>query len=193
MKMLNTYPSAKKHKLQRSKIIELARWPFLIATIALPLINLFTGTPWWSVVALWSMWIVWNMLFSPQLVEYNRISNAVRLITYAAILLLLIHFFIEPRWVEAVNVIAIVGFSGILLLGILFFSNLHKQRHNLFPLMLFLVVAVALGVAGVIIWRESSPWQIITLLSTGGAFLVTTLIVLRKDLGREFSKRFHTK
>ncbi len=193
MKMLNTYPPAKRQKIQRSKIIEIARWPFLIATFGLPIINIFTGQPWWSLVALWSMWIVWNMLFSPQLVEYNRISNAVRLITYTAILLLLIHFFINPAWVEAINVLAIVGFSGVTLLGILFFSNLHKQRHNLFPLLLFLIVTVGLAVTGIIIWRETSPWQIITLLTTGGAFLITTIIVLRKDLLREFAKRFHVK
>lgn len=193
MKMLNTYPPAKRQKIQKNRIIEYARWPFLMAAILLPIINLFTGTPWWSVIAVFGLWVVWNMLFATQLVEYNRISNTVKLITYTAIMLLLIYWLLDPKWEGVINVIAIVSFSGVTLLGILFFSNLHKQRHNLFPLLLFIVAVVAFGITGIIIWRGRASWEFITLLSTGVAFLVTTAIVLRKDLLREFAKRFHTK
>lgn len=193
MKMLNTYPPAKRQKIQKNRIIEYARWPFLMAAILLPIINLLTGTPWWSVIAVFGLWVVWNMLFATQLVEYNRISNTVKLITYTAILLLLIYWLLDPKWEGVINVIAIVSFSGVTLLGILFFSNLHKQRHNLFPLLLFIVAVVAFGITGIIIWRGRASWEFITLLSTGVAFLVTTAIVLRKDLLREFAKRFHTK
>lgn len=191
MKMLNTYPSAKKQKIQRNKIIEIVRWPFIIGVFILPIVNIFTGTPLWSIVAIWSMWIVWSMLFSPQLVEYNRISNVVRLITNAAILLVLIDVFIASGW--AIEVVAIVGFSGLGILSILFFSNLHKQRQNLFPMLLFIIVAIGLAITGIILWRESTHWSIITLATTGGAFLLTTAIVLRKDLLNEFAKRFHIK
>jgi len=191
MKMLNTYPSAKKQKLQRNKIIEIVRWPFIIGVFVLPIVNIFTGTPLWSIVAIWSMWIVWSMLFSPQLVEYNRISNVVRLITNVAILLVLIDVFIASGW--AIEVVAIVGFSGLGILSILFFSNLHKQRQNLFPMLLFIIVAIGLAITGIILWRESTHWSIITLATTGGAFLLTTAIVLRKDLLNEFAKRFHIK
>lgn len=192
MKMLNTYPPAKRQKIQKNRIIEYARWPFLMAAILLPIINLLTGTPWWSVIAVFGLWVVWNMLFATQLVEYNRISNTVKLITYTAIMLLLIYWLLDPKWEGVINVIAIVSFSGVTLLGILFFSNLHKQRHNLFPLLLFIVAVVAFGITGIIIWRGRASWEFITLLSTGVAFLVTTAIVLRKDLLREFAKRFHT-
>jgi len=191
MKMLNTYPSAKKQKIQREKINEIVRWPFIIGVFVLPIVNFFTGAPVWSPVAIWSMWIVWSMLFSPQLVEYNRISNVVRLVTNVAILLVLIEFFIAPGW--AVEVVSIVGFSGLIVLSILFFSNLHKQRQNLFPMLLFIIVTIVLAVTGIIIWREQSHWAIITLGTTGVAFLVTTAIVLRKDLLNEFAKRFHTR
>lgn len=191
MKMLNTYPSAKKQKIQRNKIIEIVRWPFIIGVFILPIVNIFTGAPLWSIVAIWSMWIVWSMLFSPQLVEYNRISNVVRLITNVAILLVLIDVFIASGW--AIEVVAIVGFSGLGILSILFFSNLHKQRQNLFPMLLFIIVAIGLAITGIILWRESTHWSIITLATTGGAFLLTTAIVLRKDLLNEFAKRFHIK
>lgn len=191
MKMLNTYPSAKKQKLQRNKIIEIVRWPFIIGVFVLPIVNIFTGAPLWSIVAIWSMWIVWSMLFSPQLVEYNRISNVVRLITNVAILLVLIDVFIASGW--AIEVVAIVGFSGLGILSILFFSNLHKQRQNLFPMLLFIIVAIGLAITGIILWRESTHWSIITLATTGGSFLLTTAIVLRKDLLNEFAKRFHIK
>ncbi|MGE4342588.1 MAG: DUF6320 domain-containing protein [Bacilli bacterium] len=169
----------------------IVRWPFIIGVFVLPIVNIFTGTPLWSIVAIWSMWIVWSMLFSPQLVEYNRISNVVRLITNVAILLVLIDVFIASGW--AIEVVAIVGFSGLGILSILFFSNLHKQRQNLFPMLLFIIVAIGLAITGIILWRESTHWSIITLATTGGAFLLTTAIVLRKDLLNEFAKRFHIK
>lgn len=191
MKMLNTYPPAKKQKLARSKINEWAKWPFLLAIYILPIVNVMTGLPAWSVVALWSLWIVWTMLFSPQLVEYNRISNVVKLITNVAILLVLIDLLLSPGW--AIEVVALVGFGGLVILSILFFSNLQKQRQNLFPLLLFIFVTIALSITGLIIWRRDAHWSIIVLATTGGAFLLTTGIVLRKDLINEFAKRFHIK
>ena len=118
MKMLNTYPPAKKQKLARVKINEWAKWPFLLAIYILPIVNVMTGLPAWSVVALWSLWIVWTMLFSPQLVEYNRISNVVKLITNVAILLVLIDLLLSPGW--AIEVVALVGFGGLVILSIYF-------------------------------------------------------------------------
>lgn len=191
MKMLNTYPSARRPKLQRSKIIEISRWPFIIGIFVLPLINFFTGGPAWSVISIWAMWMVWSMLFSPQLVEYNRISNFVKLITNVAVLLVLINYLLAPGW--AIEVIAIVGFSGLGILSILFLSNLRKQKHNIFPMLLFIIVALILAITGIILWREKTHWSVITLATTGGAFLLTTAIMLRKDLLDEFAKRFHTK
>ena len=192
MKMLNTYPLAKKQKLLRSKIIEWVKWPFIIAPFVLLLVNILMGfKPAWSIVAIWSMWIVWSFLFSPQLVEYNRISNFVKLTTNAAILLVLIHFLIVK--IEIFLIVGIIGFSGLILLGILFFSNLNRQRQNLFPLLLFLIVTIILGIIGVIWFWEKPEWPIIVLAATGVSFIITFAIVLRKDLLVEFAKRFHVK
>ncbi len=192
MKMLNTYPLAKKQKLLRSKIIEWVKWPFIIAPFVLLLVNILTGfKPAWSIVAIWSMWIVWSFLFSPQLVEYNRISNFVKLITNAAILLVLIHFLIVK--IEIFLIVGIIGFSGLILLGVLFFSNLNRQRQNLFPLLLFLIVTTILGIIGVIWFWEKPEWPIIVLAATGVSFIITFAIILRKDLLVEFAKRFHVK
>lgn len=192
MKMLNTYPLAKKQKLLRSKIIEWVKWPFIIAPFVLLLANILTGfKPAWSIVAIWSMWIVWSFLFSPQLVEYNRISNFVKLITNAAILLVLIHFLIVK--IEIFLIVGIIGFSGLILLGVLFFSNLNRQRQNLFPLLLFLIVTTILGIIGVIWFWEKPEWPIIVLAATGVSFIITFAIILRRDLLVEFAKRFHVK
>lgn len=192
MKMLNTYPLAKKQKLLRSKIIEWVKWPFIIAPFVLLLVNILTGfKPAWSIVGIWSMWIVWSFLFSPQLVEYNRISNFVKLITNAAILLVLIHFLIVK--IEIFLIVGIIGFSGLILLGVLFFSNLNRQRQNLFPLLLFLIVTTILGIIGVIWFWEKPEWPIIVLAATGVSFIITFAIILRKDLLVEFAKRFHVK
>lgn len=192
MKMLNTYPLAQKQKLLRSKVIEAVKWPFIIAPFVLLLANILTGfKPAWSIVAIWSLWIVWSFLFSPQLVEYNRISNLVKLITNGAILLVLIHFLLAP--IPIIMIVAIIGSSGLILLGILFFTNINRQRQNLFPLLMFLIVTTILGIFGVIWYWNKPEWPLIVLAATGISFLITFAIVLRKDLLTEFAKRFHIK
>ena len=90
----------------------------------------FTGAPVWSPVAIWSMWIVWSMLFSPQLVEYNRISNVVRLVTNVAILLVLIEFLLPPD--GQLKLFQLLASVVLIVLSILFFLT-FTSNDKIFP------------------------------------------------------------
>ena len=192
MKVKNTYPPAsKKGKVDLSTVIKWAKWPFIIAVIATPVINLILGGQAWSLVALWGLFMLWSFTISPQLVEYNRLSNVAKLVTYSAILLVIIKYTIAPTM--DISVIVLVGAGGLVLLGILFFSNLRRQKQNVFPLLLFIVMSVILGVVAIIIWRGKTSWPYIVFASIAIGFLLTIAIVLREDLLNEIKKRFHTK
>ena len=135
--------------------------------------------------------MLWSFTISPQLVEYNRLSNVAKLVTYSAILLVIIKYTIAPTM--DISVIVLVGAGGLVLLGILFFSNLRRQKQNVFPLLLFIVMSVILGVVAIIIWRGKMSWPYIVFASIAIGFLLTIAIVLREDLLNEIKKRFHTK
>lgn len=191
MKITNIYPSRKKRSFNRNNLVKIARWPFLSALYVCPVINIIYGGPAWSVIVLWSLWIVWTFIVSPYVVEYNRISQFVKLITNSAILLVLIKLILAPEM--PLKVIPIVGFGGVVLIMTLFVTDLRKQRQNMMPLLVFIVVSIALSSAGLIIWGTKSDWSIIVLIMTSVASLLSTMIILKKNLLTELKKRFSVK
>ena len=71
MKLEITYPAVPVKKLRRNRVIRIARWPFLLAAVICPVINLMTGGSPWSLIVLVGIYMVWTFLISPDLVEYN--------------------------------------------------------------------------------------------------------------------------
>jgi hypothetical protein len=61
------------HILQQNLMI-CCKWTFLFAGFICAVVNLSTGGKAWSIIVIWSMWLVWTQLVSPDMVEYNRIS-----------------------------------------------------------------------------------------------------------------------
>ena len=100
----------------------------LAAAIASVLVNWATGGKAWSLIVLMSLYMVWTLVLSPDLVEYNRISQFIKLITCTCILLTLIDVFLISGW--AVIVVPIVGFGGLIVAGILFLTDLERQKQN---------------------------------------------------------------
>ena len=81
MKVEITYPHHQKHKLRRSDVIRITRLPFILAMYICLFINLMTGGKAWSLIVVYSLWIIWSNVISTDLVEYNRISQLIKLIT----------------------------------------------------------------------------------------------------------------
>ena len=184
------YPYPEKDAQLRRKLILALKWPFLFAAYLCPIINLVTRGRAWSVIVLWSLWIVWSAAVSPALVEYNRISQFIKLIVNACILLILIDLLLSPGW--AVEVVAIVCFSGLVVSGLLFFTDLERQKQNMLPMLLLTVICMIGAVVGLILWHGESRWALAMMGAFAFALLAGCFFVLGPDFKRELAKRFHT-
>lgn len=192
MKIEITYPKKGERKLNRRDIINWAKWPFLFAAYICPVLNIAIGGQAWSVIVLWSLWILWSFTFSPELVEINRISLFVKLVANAAILLILIDVLISPGW--AVGVVPIICFGGMTVAGTLFFTDLDRQKQNIMPMHTLTIVSLIASIVGMVIWREHEHlWAIALMGAFALALIVAELVILGNDFIRDVKKRFHTK
>lgn len=191
MKIERIYPSKEEKKVQRQDIIAWAKRPFLLAGLVCCTVNLCVGGPAWSPVVLWSLWICWSSLFSPDLVEYNRISQTIKLITQVSILLILINALLVPGW--AMEVVPIVCYGGLLITGILFFTDLDRQRRNFLPIFLLSIVSILCAIAGLLFGKAESNWALLILGMIAFLLLVTCFIVLGRDFIQELRKQFYTR
>ena len=137
MKINYTYPSLDKSNFKRQRLLKILKWPFLVSAYASLIVNICVGGPWWCVIVIASLFMVWSLLFSIDLVEYNRISQFSKLVIYACILLYLIDIVLVPGW--AIEVISIISFSSLIVVGVLFFTDFDRQKQNMMPL-LFLIL-----------------------------------------------------
>lgn len=189
MKVDLVYPSVGKRKRNASAFRSAARWTFLITAYASLAANLCAGGKAWSVVVLWSLWFLWAFLFSPDLVEYNRISQTSKFLAYSCVLLVCIDVLLSPGW--AAFVVPLICFGGLLVIAVLFFSDLEKQRRNSMP-MLWLIFASILSIlASFLGWPETS-WPMLALGATAFGLLLLCVAVLGNSLLVELKKRFHT-
>jgi len=191
-----TYPKRDEQsfrkQFQRHKIIRWAKWPFLFAAYICPILNITTGGPAWSVIVIWALWMIWSFTLSPDLVEINRISLFVKFLTNAAILLIMIDVLLSPGW--AIEVVPILGFSGLVVAGVLLFTDIDRQKQNMMPMLRLIIVSIVGSVSGLIIWRqEESKWALAVMGAFALALLVAGIAVLGNDFIREIKRRFHTK
>lgn len=189
MHVKNTYPSTTKRFGGRKKVLSVFRWPFIALSIASVIVNLLVGSPYWCVVAVFSLYAIWSLFISPDLVEYNCISQFVKALIYAIIDLALIDIFLANGF--ALFVIPIVAFGGLAVCIALFFSNIKTQKHNMLPLINFTVISIIGSIVALCLYQGSKDWPYIVLLCLSATFLVTLIIVLRQDFKRELQKRFH--
>ncbi len=191
MKLKITYPPVEKRKLQRRHFLRIIRWPVLFAVVMSPVVNYIIGGKAWSLIVLMSIYMAWSLVLSPDLVEYNRISQSIKLISFSCSLLAMIDFFLSPGW--AIDVVPIVCFGGLVITGILFFTDLDRQKQNMLPMLFLIVIAILGSIVGVSIWRENSGWPLIIMGATAGLLLLACIITPRGEFLRELKKRFHVK
>ena len=184
------YPSVSKRKLTAPVVRNAAKWVFLISAYACVVGNLFSGGRAWSVVVLWSLWFLWSFLFAPDMVEYNRISQTVKFLADCCVLLILINVLLSPGW--AAFVVPVICFGGLILIAILFFTDLEKQRQNMMPMIWLLagsVLVIMISLAG---WPKMS-WPMVAMGATAFGILAICFAVMGGSLILEMKKRFHTK
>ncbi|MGI6151449.1 MAG: DUF6320 domain-containing protein [Christensenellales bacterium] len=190
MKIEPAYPAVQKSRLAAERLRYILRWCFSVASYVCVIVNLCVGGVAWSLVVLWSLWCVWSIFVSPSLVEYNRISQTSKSLMDVCVLLILIDTILSSGWAHFV--VPIVSFGSLIVIGVLFLSDLPKQKHNMMP-MVWLIAASFVAVIGSLIGWPQMGWPMIVLGSTALLLLLVCIAVLRQDLLRELKKRFHTK
>lgn len=191
MKIKITYPKVSPKIIKHQRLINFMKWPLLIAVVICPIINLITGGKAWSLVVLMSIYIAWDLVISRDLVEYNRISQFVKLITLTSLLLITIDIFLAPGW--ALEAVPILIFSGLIVTSVLFFTDIERQKQNIFPFLFLILLSIFSSIIGLSFYHEKDSWPL-TVMGVVALFLLITLsITLKENIINELKKGFSVK
>lgn len=191
MKIKITYPKVSPKIIKHQRLINFMKWPLLITVVICPIINLITGGKAWSLVVLMSIYMAWNLVISRDLVEYNRISQFVKLITLTSLLLITIDVFLAPGW--ALEAVPILIFSGLIVTSVLFFTDIEKQKQNIFPFLFLILLSIFSSIIGLSFYHEKDSWPL-TVMGIVALFLLVTLsITLKENIINELKKGFSVK
>lgn len=191
MKIKITYPKVSPKIIKHQRLINFMKWPLLIAVVICPIINLITGGKAWSLVVLMSIYMAWDLVISRDLVEYNRISQFVKLITLTSLLLITIDIFLAPGW--ALEAVPILIFSGLIITSVLFFTDIERQKQNIFPFLFLILLSIFSSIVGLSFYHEKDSWPL-TVMGIVALFLLITLsITLKENIINELKKGFSVK
>ncbi len=191
MKIKITYPKVSPKIIKHQRLINFMKWPLLIAVVICPIINLITGGKAWSLVVLMSIYMAWDLVISRDLVEYNRISQFVKLITLTSLLLITIDVFLTPGW--ALEAVPILIFSGLIVTSVLFFTDIERQKQNIFPFLFLILLSIFSSIIGLSFYHEKDSWPL-TVMGVVALFLLITLsITLKENIINELKKGFSVK
>ena len=191
MKINVTYPLPKGKSYTRRRLLKVLKWPFILSSIACVIVNICFGKPYWSCIVIVSLLALWKLVFSLDLVEYNRISQVIKSTFYVVILITLINFLIVPIW--TLGVLCIICFSALILAGVLFLTDIKRQKQNMLPMFFFIIVTMIASVIGFMNSDSSNLWTVIVMASLSFVLLLVCIFVLRADFIRELKKGFHIK
>ncbi|MFA7449348.1 MAG: hypothetical protein WCY90_00805 [Bacilli bacterium] len=189
MKVNVVYPQKNLRRDLRRLAIYVAVRLFPLAAIVSLVVNILYGTSWWSAIVIWSLWGLWQLIFSPTLVEHNRTSIAAKTTINITILIVIIYL-VYPDW-PGIEVAALVVGFGLVTSATLFFSNIARQKQNVFPLIIFSLIAIVFAAVS-LIFRKDEPlgWAMIVAISLALAIILSTIIILRINYFKELKKRF---
>ena len=191
MRVEITYPPVEKRRERRRRVLDWTKRALLLSAYGCLAVNLAVGGRAWSIVAVLSLYMVWTLLLSPSLVEYNRISQFIKWMACACILLAAIDLLLSPGW--AVTVVPLVCFGALVVSGVLFFTDLERQKQNMLPMLLLIALAVVGAVVGLCVRRGANNWAFLLMGGTGLVLLAACGVTLGRDFLRELRKRFHVK
>ena len=173
-------------------MLNIVRWPFLGVSLAALIVNLCIGGPHWWVLVVLSLLVVWKMILSPDLVEFNRISQFIKATVWSSILIAAVDLlFVNNRF--AMFVIPIVCFTSLASCIVLFFTNLEIQKHNMLPLINFIFVSIIGSAIALHFYNGIQNWPLIVLFCLSVLSLLSLIIVLGQDFKIEMKRRFHIK
>lgn len=184
------YPPITKKQRRRQHLAYVLNRIFVTCVILSIIVNFASGGAPWCLIVIIGLFTLHTMVVSPDLLEYNRISQTIKAIILLSILFILIDL-LYPGWAGVATSILLC--FGIILSATLFFSDFRKQRRNLFPFFWLLVVAITRAFTGIA--TTSGAIRATFLLMAVLSLLLVLLFVLflRKDCLRELRCRFHLR
>lgn len=191
MKIKITYPKVSPKIIKHQRLINFMKWPLLIAVVICPIINLINGGKAWSLVVLMSIYMAWDLVISRDLVEYNRISQFVKLITLTSLLLITIDVFLAPGW--ALEAVPILIFSGLIVTSVLFFTDIERQKQNIFPFLFLILLSIFSSIVGLSFYHEKDSWPLTVMGAVALFLLITLSITLKENIINELKKGFSVK
>ena len=191
MKIDITYPPAEKSGQWRRSMLKIVQWPMLIAAVVCPVVNYMVGGKAWSVIVLVGLFALWRFIFAIDLVEYNRISQVIKILTFACIMLGLINALLVPGW--ALFVVPLVCVGGMDVAAVLFFSDLERQEHNAFPFILLIIYAIVGAGLGLHYGHGDGRWTLYLMGGEAIALLVLCIIFMGGGFFRELHRRMHLR
>lgn len=191
MKIKITYPKVSPKIIKHQRLINFMKWPLLIAVVICPIINLINGGKAWSLVVLMSIYMTWDLVISRDLVEYNRISQFVKLITLTSLLLITIDVFLASGW--ALEAVPILIFSGLIVTSVLFFTDIERQKQNIFPFLFLILLSIFSSIVGLSFYHEKDSWPLTVMGAVALFLLITLSITLKENIINELKKGFSVK
>lgn len=191
MEIKITYPHIEKGRLIGKHILTFVKWIFLLAAFICPIVNIAVGGKAWSVIVLMCLYMVHTLILSPDLVEYNRISQVIKFVFLLCTLLILIEFLLIPGWAGFAT--TVITCCGLIFSGILFFTDFNRQKKNMFPLFWLIGISLIRASVGILL-SSGEEWASFMLMEVLSILLfLLFLAILKKDLMRELRCRFHTR
>lgn len=191
MEIKITYPYIEKNSLIRGRLLEAIEWLFLSTAFVCPVINIAVGGKAWSIIVLMSLYMIHTLILSPDLVEYNRISQFIKFVICLCILLVLIDVFLYPGW--AAFTTSVICCCGLIVSGTLFFTDFQRQKKNMFPILLFVIFSMIRAIVGICLSKGEVRASFIFMEVLSLVLLLVFAITLRNDFIRELHCRFHIR
>lgn len=127
------YPPITKKQRRRQHLAYVLNRIFVTCVILSIIVNFASGGAPWCLIVIIGFFTLHTMVVSPDLLEYNRISQTIKAIILLSILFILIDL-LYPGWAGVATSVLLC--CGIVLSAALFFSDFRRQRENLFSLSL---------------------------------------------------------
>lgn len=181
-----TYPPIEKRVLKRKKALTIIKWLILFAAVICLFVNIETGGRAWSLIVLVSLYMIWTLILFRSMVEYNRISQFIKFVLCLGVLLMAIDTALFP-------VIPIIFGSGLIISGILFFTDLEKQKKNMFPMLLLIIVTAIVAIIACCLCSGLVRTAFLVMGYCSAILLVICIVTLKSDFIRQLRCRFHVK
>lgn len=164
---------------------------FILSSYASIIVNIIIGGKAWSVIVIVGLYMIWTLVFSPTLVEYNATGQFIKFLVLTSILLVLIDVLLAPGWIFLT--IPFVCLGGLILSVGLFVFDFKRQSRNSFPIFSLILISIILGIIGISVDKIEYKWEYITLLAVACFILFALLLVMRSGIIKEFRRRFAAK